>query len=277
MEYETKLGKQLHSYATGTRHKLMAFFIIALIIFFVAMTFLLLFFHELMDYDLSLQADRLERLISIALFVTAAIILAGWAWAWLRIKSVFIHENGIVIGKGDYAQELLFSEIKGVLAVAWTKIQITHGPSPNVAFTAGKTNKITIALHNDDTPLVFRVPRFKHFARAINTAFTQYVTKGLNSGNIHLANISFGEFLRLTDGIFHYEPPIGGVKLGYSDILGLDFTTASFKFMALWGRNERIAIPYGQATKLLNIDILYYIIKKMPGAVLYTPGPGGTR
>jgi len=294
MDYESKLGKLLLTFKVGVLHKGIAYLCVAMVVFFAAMIAIVAFLIDMTDmldnfaaYDLSGQAPWLVRMILIALFATAAIIFAGWARRWLRLQTAHIYERGIVTIHGSRTNEIAYSQIRGILAISLTKVLITNGPSPNITTTGGRNGSITIAFHESPEKIVVFVPRFKQFAKALNTAYTQYIAKDLHSGNIHTADISFGDNLQLCGGEFIYTPAKDNkvnneykgnkvnneykgnkVCIGYSDILALKFSTPSFKFMELTGRMGKIEITHSQARDLLNIDVLYYIIKAMPGAVL---------
>jgi len=268
--YESKLGKQLDIFKARTWHKVIGIMCILLVIFFLFMGTTALIFPDVYGFDFDNNPhDRIEWSVLVPLMFIMTIPVAMFAGHWLRIRTVVLYENGIAILKGqDPIHELTYTEIKGLLIMSMRTHLISHGPSPNTVTFGKISSSLTILRHDDPELITVSVSRLKKLAKALNPAFTQHIVKGINRDNIHQASLYFGEHLRLESGVFYHESPQGNIQIPYKNITHLQFTTQRFKFMALLGGNQLIEISYKQADSLFNLDVLYYILKIMPGAIL---------
>ena len=270
MNHDARLGNLLHSFKAGILHKGMGFLCALMVLPFAIFMVLYIVAPEFVGFDLSYSPDFIEWITSIPLYLVAAIIFALCARFWFRIKTVLVYEHGLQVKNGPYYDDIYFADVAGISTISIMYVLVAHGKSPNIAFNRRKGASVTIAKHSGEL-VRFSVPRLKHFAQVVNVAYTYYMTWNLTSENIHTAEISFGPNLQLTGGEFVFRTPAGGTaRIPYGDVAGLEFTTANFRFMTMSGRSytQIASITYRQGQHMLNLDILFYIIYRMPGAVL---------
>lgn len=187
---------------------------------------------------------------------------------WFQYSAV-VYEGGLILKRKDEIIELDFNDIEGILISTYrTRIK-------EPIMIRGLLNKITIVKKDGTKPIIFHVPKFREFARVFSYAFRDHVIKGLHRENINKANITFGKHLKLTDGHFIYEPKVddrskeSSTTLPFNKAVSVEIWPQIGTYLAIIGEGaERlsskntISIPKAYAEHLLNLDILYHIVKK---------------
>jgi len=273
---DKKLGKLFFSFEKGTKEWLIGILYIFLTLLLIALAVAVIFSWvdpTLLNLNMSSSTARTWRLIltPIILWEVGETVWILWLFNPIRFSSAEIFENGVRITQGDYTYTIEFSQIEGILALSIFKIILTDGPieflqSPLVA-SAGKKKirSVTIVEKNSQEPLIVRVPNYIEFAKVLTCFFTTYTVKTLTHNNIKKAEISFGEYLRLSEGKFVYEPPNGNrIHLPLTEVTCLEFVpTEGWNLLVIRSSNpeNQIFIPAKQVRNILNVDILYYIIK----------------
>ncbi|MCL2362049.1 MAG: hypothetical protein FWC73_09585 [Defluviitaleaceae bacterium] len=229
-------------------------------------------------YFISNPIDPEDTIMGVVALVMAGLIpLILWIVSNNMKAEVAIHEEGVIVKKGKKIHQYHYSEIAGLQDQAAETTTMLVGGGIGGAISAGiaagvrgavksavnrknRNRPITIVTKSVSKPGVSVI---KAAGDILSGVFTEWFIKNNNitKETIRSMELSFGDNLKLKDGVFTQTKRNKVINLAMADITNLEIREDSVMFFGLNEKGKDRCLIDINIVHVLNIDLLFEVME----------------